>query len=47
AIADQVAMLHGGHIKWTGSVGDLDASGDAHVAQFVSGSAEGPIEAVR
>lgn len=47
AIADNVAMLHGGVIQWTGPVRDLDRSGDAHVAQFISGSAEGPIETVR
>ena len=47
AIADNVAMLHGGVIQWTGSVGQMDASGDPYVEQFISGSAEGPIEAVR
>ncbi|CUH80490.1 Glutamine transport ATP-binding protein GlnQ [Tritonibacter multivorans] len=47
AIADNVAMLHGGKIRWTGPVGDMDASGDPYVEQFISGSAEGPIEAVR
>ena len=47
AIADRVAMLHGGVIQWTGPVAELDQSGDAHVDQFVHGRAEGPIEAVR
>ena len=47
AIADKVAMLHDGVIQWTGPVGDLDNSGDPYVAQFISGSAEGPIESVR
>ena len=46
-IADKVAMLHAGKVQWTGPVGDMDASGDPYVAQFISGSAEGPIEAVR
>ena len=46
-IADKVAMLHDGVIQWTGPVGDMDASGDPYLTQFVSGSAEGPIEAVR
>ena len=47
AIADNVAMLHGGIIQWTGPVAELDNSGDAHVAQFITGSANGPIETVR
>lgn len=47
AIADRVAMLHDGVIQWTGPVTKLDISGDPYVAQFISGSAEGPIEAVR
>ncbi|WP_171099454.1 ABC transporter ATP-binding protein [Ruegeria sp. HKCCD7255] len=47
AIADNVAMLHSGVIQWTGPVGQMDASGDPYVEQFISGSAEGPIEAVR
>ena len=46
-IADKVAMLHAGKVQWTGAVGDMDNSGDPYVAQFISGSAEGPIEAVR
>ncbi|MEO1106525.1 MAG: ATP-binding cassette domain-containing protein [Pseudomonadota bacterium] len=47
AIADNVAMLHGGVIQWTGPVSQMDASGDPYMEQFISGSAEGPIEAVR
>ena len=47
AIADNVAMLHGGVIQWTGPVGQMDASGDPYVEQFICGRAEGPIEAVR
>ena len=47
AIADKVAMLHGGKIRWTGPVADMDASGDPYVEQFITGSAEGPIETVR
>ena len=47
AIADTVAMLHGGVIQWTGPVAEMDSCGDPYLTQFISGSAEGPIEAVR
>jgi len=47
AIADNVAMLHGGVIQWTGPVAEMDASGDTYLDQFIHGRAEGPIEAVR
>lgn len=47
AIADHVAMLHNGKIRWTGPIEDMDTADDPYLRQFVSGSAEGPIEAVR
>ena len=47
AIADKVAMLHGGIIRWHGPTADLDTAQDAHVTQFITGAAEGPIQAVR
>ncbi len=47
AIADNVAMLHDGVIKWTGPVAQMDASGDPYLDQFINGRAEGPIAAVR
>jgi phospholipid/cholesterol/gamma-HCH transport system ATP-binding protein len=47
AIADNVAMLHGGLIRWTGPVADMDATSDPYVQQFIHGRAEGPIAAVR
>ncbi len=47
AIADNVAMLHDGVIKWTGPVSEMDNSGDPYLDQFIHGRAEGPIEAVR
>lgn len=47
AIADNVAMLHDGVIKWTGPVAQMDNSGDPYLDQFIHGRAEGPIEAVR
>ena len=47
AISDEVAMLHDGVIKWTGPIADIDQSGDPYLDQFIHGSAEGPIEAIR
>ncbi|MEC3861068.1 ATP-binding cassette domain-containing protein [Mesobacterium sp. TK19101] len=47
AIADTVAMLHDGVIKWTGPVAQMDVTDDPYVQQFIHGRAEGPIEAVR
>ncbi|NNU81886.1 ATP-binding cassette domain-containing protein [Halovulum dunhuangense] len=47
AIADDVAMLHDGQVRWTGPIAALDASGDPYVDQFIHGRAEGPIESVR
>ncbi len=47
AIADRVAMLHAGRIRWHGPVGAMDAADDPYLRQFVTGSAEGPIETVR
>ncbi len=47
AIADHVAMLHAGKVRWHGAVAEIDNSGDAYVDQFINGRAEGPIESVR
>ncbi|MDB6455150.1 ABC transporter ATP-binding protein [Falsirhodobacter sp. 20TX0035] len=47
AIADNVAMLHGGKVRWTGPVSQLDATDDPYIQQFIHGRAEGPIESVR
>ncbi len=47
AIADRVAMLHGGVIQWTGPVAEMDATLDPYVQQFIHGRATGPIESVR
>ena len=43
-IADRIAMLHDGKIIWAGPVAEIDASGSAHVEQFIHGRAEGPIQ---
>ncbi|SPF80504.1 ABC transporter ATP-binding protein [Pseudoprimorskyibacter insulae] len=47
AIADNVAMLHDGVIKWNGPVTDLDTTEDPYLHQFITGSATGPIAAIR
>ena len=47
AIADSVAMLHGGVIRWTGPVGEMDETPDPYVQQFIHGRAEGPIASLR
>jgi len=43
AIADKVAMLYDGEIKWTGAVSDMDAAEDPYLQQFITGAAQGPI----
>ncbi|MBK5945464.1 ABC transporter ATP-binding protein [Rhodobacter veldkampii DSM 11550] len=47
AIADHVAMIHRGKVRWTGPVAEMDATPDPYVQQFIHGRAEGPIESVR
>ncbi|NBZ88748.1 ABC transporter ATP-binding protein [Stagnihabitans tardus] len=47
AIADRVAMLHDGLIRWTGPVAEMDQAVDPYLQQFIHGRAEGPIESVR
>ncbi|MCW1917845.1 ATP-binding cassette domain-containing protein [Rhodobacter sp. KR11] len=47
AIADRVAMLHDGMIRWTGPVAEMDQAADPYLQQFIHGRADGPIESVR
>jgi phospholipid/cholesterol/gamma-HCH transport system ATP-binding protein len=47
AIADRVAMLHAGKIRWEGPIAEMDAAPDPYLSQFIHGRAEGPIESVR
>ncbi len=47
AIADNVAMLHGGVIQWTGPVAEMDTCSDPYVQQFIHGRSDGPIESLR
>jgi phospholipid/cholesterol/gamma-HCH transport system ATP-binding protein len=46
-VADRVALLHDGLLRWTGPATDLDRSGDPYVEQFIHGRAEGPITPLR
>ena len=47
AIADNVAMLHDGLVRWNGPIASLNKSGDPYLEQFINARAEGPIKAVR
>jgi len=47
AIADKVAMLHAGKIRWHGPVSEMDHADDPYLRQFITGAADGPIETVR
>ena len=47
AIADRVAMLHAGKIRWEGPISEMDTATDPYLAQFIHGRADGPIAAVR
>lgn len=42
-IGDEIAMLHDGKIIWRGPAGELAATDNPYVRQFVEGRAEGPI----
>jgi len=46
-IADRVAMLHEGVIRWEGPVTALDSADDPYLRQFVARAAEGPIATLR
>jgi phospholipid/cholesterol/gamma-HCH transport system ATP-binding protein len=42
-IADRIAMLHDGRVRFDGTAVELGASSDPAVVQFLSGAAEGPL----
>lgn len=46
-VADHVAMLHGGVVRWSGPIEDMAGCGDPYVEQFIHGRADGPIAAIR
>jgi phospholipid/cholesterol/gamma-HCH transport system ATP-binding protein len=43
-VADRVAMLYAGTIIWQGPLDRLDGCENAYVRQFITGSADGPIQ---
>ncbi len=47
AIADTVAMLHGGKVRWSGPVDEMDGASDPFLQQFIHGRADGPIATLR
>jgi phospholipid/cholesterol/gamma-HCH transport system ATP-binding protein len=46
-VADHVAMLHDGRVRWSGPIEAMEGAGDPYLDQFIHGRATGPIEAVR
>lgn len=43
-IADQVAMLHDGVIRWTGPRDGVETADDPYLTQFMTGASDGPIQ---
>lgn len=43
-VGDVMAMLHEGHVVFTGTPDELRAAADPFVRQFVQGSSEGPVQ---
>jgi phospholipid/cholesterol/gamma-HCH transport system ATP-binding protein len=43
-ISNRIAMIYKGKIIWDGPTAGIDNSGNPYVAQFIHGSAEGPIK---
>jgi phospholipid/cholesterol/gamma-HCH transport system ATP-binding protein len=46
-VADHVAMLHDGTVRWSGPIEAMETADDPYLAQFIHGRAEGPIASVR
>ncbi len=47
SIADNVAMLHGGKLRWHGPVAEIDTAADPYLDQFIHGRPTGPIATLR
>ena len=43
-IADRIAMLYEGKIIWAGTVKQIEKTKNPYVKQFITGSADGPIQ---
>ena len=46
-VADSVAMLHDGKVRWKGPLTDMDSAGDPWLDQFIHGRPDGPIPTLR
>jgi phospholipid/cholesterol/gamma-HCH transport system ATP-binding protein len=44
--ADRIIMLHGGKVRWQGTVDEIDTTENPYARQFFSGSTDGPIQIV-
>jgi len=47
SVADRVAMLHEGRVRWEGAVSEMETSEDPCLDQFIHGRADGPIATLR
>lgn len=46
-VADRVAMLHEGRVRWEGPVDEMETSEDPYLEQFINGRPDGPIATLR
>jgi phospholipid/cholesterol/gamma-HCH transport system ATP-binding protein len=46
-VADHVALLHDGKVRWHGPIDAMEAATDPYLDQFIHGRATGPIAAIR
>ncbi len=41
---DRLAMIHDGHIVWSGATADIDAADNPYLEQLINGRAQGPMK---
>lgn len=46
-VADRVAMLHGGVVRWSGHADEMEGADDPYLRQFITGAPDGPIGTLR